>query len=678
VTHRLPFPSVTHPPPQLQSRLVAAERAQHAAESRALHAKRDALNAEKAHDAERARWRAHHARVQSETELVKVKVDAVKAEHSANLRELVRRNEDLAAVGEALEREREARARCEERLRKAQKIERDALEKLAASEDSLELALATNAERAAKAARRARKSAMDASTGAGGWDEAYADVKEELDALRETLRRREADAAQLAQKADAAEARALAAENARHAADASALANEVKELRTRQSSMAHEVAKEVTARVVEEVGGDLHLHAGGSIAPTPTRASGNAPSKPPGIDPTHHALLVGQSHRNRAEIERLTRLYDERGEQLEALRSELRGESDARAEAEDKARAAEATTLRLMSLNKNLLDSYQKLLDDKANDAVGQGRAAAAAKEAAASSRRRMRRFEDGSDDDDFAGDFDGSLGGGHSGSGRRASHLPRVATLAHSRDGGGGGGGGRVSLGARGSQQKKTWNWNGPRGTPPPQPPRPSRLHFATPPTTTEKARGADGGADGGAAAAARATSSSLMPSVYHPSSSLPRTALPRTTQPRDDDVDDFEDELRRRAELAETEATANRAAADEAMAEVLDGLRGEMAAMDGEYASLLRSLRDAKANGKVPDASLRSNPVATPTTPSARELEQAAARAAWLMERMEEKGSQIAALTRTLERSKDGPVGDDDRGGGGGPRDSATSGTL
>ena len=158
-------------------------------------------------------------------------------------------------------------------------------------------------------------------------------------------------------------------------------------------------------------------------------------------------------------------------------------------------------------------------------------------------------------------------------------------------------------------------------------------------------------------------------MPSVYHPSSS--RTAAST-------DVDDFEDELRRRAEFAEAEAAANRAAADEAMAEVLDGLRGEMAAMDGEYASLLRSLRDAKANGKVPDASLRSNPVATPTTPSARELEQAAARAAWLMERMEEKGAQIAALTRTLERSKEGPVGDDDRGGGGGPRDSATSGTL
>ena len=56
-----------------------------------------------------------------ETELVKVKVDAVKAEHASNLRELVRRNEDLAAVGEALEREREARARCEERLRKAQR-----------------------------------------------------------------------------------------------------------------------------------------------------------------------------------------------------------------------------------------------------------------------------------------------------------------------------------------------------------------------------------------------------------------------------------------------------------------------------------------------------------------------------------------------------------------------------
>ena len=154
----------------------------------------------------------------------------------------------LAAVGEALEREREARARCEERLRKAQKIERDALEKLAASEDSLELALATNAERAAKAARRARKSAMDAASGAGGWDEAYADVKEELDALRETLRRREADAAELSRRADAAEARALAAENAALAADANALANEVKELRASQSSMAHEVAMEVTAR----------------------------------------------------------------------------------------------------------------------------------------------------------------------------------------------------------------------------------------------------------------------------------------------------------------------------------------------------------------------------------------------------------------------------------------------
>ena len=210
MTHRLPsLPSPTES--QLQSRLVAAERAQHAAEDRARAAKRDAAAAAKAHDAERRRWQTHFDRVQRETELVKVKVDAVKAEHASNLRELVRRNEDLAAVGEALEREREARARCEERLRKAQKIERDALEKLAASEDSLELALATNAERAAKAARRARKSAMDAASGAGGWDEAYADVKEELDALRETLRRREADTAQLSRRADAAEARAFGA-----------------------------------------------------------------------------------------------------------------------------------------------------------------------------------------------------------------------------------------------------------------------------------------------------------------------------------------------------------------------------------------------------------------------------------------------------------------------------------
>ena len=361
MTHRLPsLPSPTES--QLQSRLVAAERAQHAAEDRARAAKRDAAAAAKAHDAERRRWQTHFDRVQRETELVKVKVDAVKAEHASNLRELVRRNEDLAAVGEALEREREARARCEERLRKAQKIERDALEKLAASEDSLELALATNAERAAKAARRARKSAMDAASGAGGWDEAYADVKEELDALRETLRRREADAAELSRRADAAEARALAAENAALAADANALANEVKELRASQSSMAHEVAMEVTARVVEEVGGSVTpMKSSVAIAPPSGKTGQNR--DPSGIDPAHHALLLGQSHRNRAEIERLQRLYDDRGEQLRELTKELKGECDARAEAEDKARAAEATTLRLMSLNKNLLDSYQKLLD---------------------------------------------------------------------------------------------------------------------------------------------------------------------------------------------------------------------------------------------------------------------------------------------------------------------------
>jgi len=653
VTHRLPsLPSPTES--QLQSRLVAAERAQHAAEDRARAAKRDAAAAAKAHDAERRRWQTHFDRVQRETELVKVKVDAVKAEHASNLRELVRRNEDLAAVGEALEREREARARCEERLRKAQKIERDALEKLAESEDSLELALAANAERAAKAARRARKSAMDASSGAGGWDEAYADVKEELDALRETLRRREADAAELARRADAAEARALAAENAALAADANALASEVKELRASQSSMAHEVAREVTARVVEEVGGSVTpMKSSVAIAPPSGKTGQNR--DPSGIDPAHHALLLGQSHRNRAEIERLQRLYDERGEQLRELTKELKGECDARAEAEDKARAAEATTLRLMSLNKNLLDSYQKLLDEKANDAVGHGRAAAAAG-------GRSRQTSDGGG---------GGLGVAET---SRASHLPRVATLAHSRDGGGGAG--RVasvaSVGAgRGSQSAPRWNWNGPRGTPPPPPPRPSRLLFATPPTTTEKARGAEGGADGGAddATARGASTSSLMPSVYHPSSS--RTAASTHVE------DDFEDELSRRAEFAEAEAAANRAAADEAMAEVLDGLRNEMAAMDGEYASLLSSLRDASANGKVPDASLRSNPIATPVTPSAKELESAAARAVWLMERMEEKGAQIAALTRTLERSKE------DAGDGGdveprGPRDSAASRTL
>ena len=642
VTHRLP--PFDHPPPQLQSRLAAAERAQHTAEDRARAVKLDALAASKAHDAERQRWQTHFTKVQREMEAVKMKVEAVKTEHASNLRELVKRNEDLAAVGEALERERETRARCEDRLRKAKNIERGFLKKLAASEDSLELALSTNAEHAAKAARRARKSAHDAATGVGDWDEAYRDVKEELDAVRETLRRCEAARKEAEDRAVAAESRAMNAEAAIHATDTAALVNEVKELRVKQTTMANEVAREVSQRVIEENLGTPVRLAAPTSAPVPVTMThstrSNAVTPGAGIDPGHHALLVGQSHRNRAEIDRLTRLYDERGEQLESLRGELRSECDARAEAETRARAAEATTVRLMSLNKNLLDSYQKLLDDKANAAV-------AAKPPGLKTTEK------------FSGSFSGSAAPRD----HHLSHLPRVARLAHGHVTGAGRDQRVTTTGFEPSSSlrrrndstgpKKMWNWNGPGGTPPPPPPRPSRL-FPTP--TSERG-------------------SPLMPSVYHPVAthrvSPAKTAFDGTYERLDSHLDshsndveaEYEAELRKRAEFAEAEAASNRAAADDAMAEVLDGLRQEMSAMDAEYSALLGNLKDAEESGKVPDTRLRANPIATPVTPSARELEEGARRAAWLMEKMEEKGAQIAALTQTLERSKH-------------PRDSAMGG--
>ena len=543
-------------------------------------------------------------------------------------------------MGEALERERETRARCEDRLRKAKNTERGFLEKLAASEDSLELALSTNAEHAAKAARRARKSAHDAATGAGDWDEAYKDVKEELDAVRETLRRCEAARKEAEDRAVAAESRAMNAEAAIHATDTAALVNEVKELRVKQTTMANEVAREVSQRVIEENLGTPVRLAAPTSAPVPVTMTHSTRSNA-GIDPGHHALLVGQSHRNRAEIDRLTRLYDERGEQLESLRGELKAECDARAEAETRARAAEATTVRLMSLNKNLLDSYQKLLGDKANAAV-------AAKPPGLKTTEK------------FSGSFSGSAAPRD----HHLSHLPRVARLAHGHGTSGAGRDQRSttagfepssSLRRRNDSTgpKKMWNWNGPGGTPPPPPPRPSRL-FPTP--TSERG-------------------SPLMPSVYHPVAthrvSPAKTAFDGTYERLDSHLDshsndveaEYEDELRKRAEFAEAEAASNRAAADDAMAEVLDGLRQEMSAMDAEYSALLGNLKDAEESGKVPDTRLRANPIATPVTPSARELEEGARRAAWLMEKMEEKGAQIAALTQTLERSKH-------------PRDSAMGG--
>ena len=216
------------------------------------------------------------------------------------------------------------------------------------------------------------------------------------------------------------------AEAARHATDTAVLVNEVKELRVKQTTMANEVAREVSQRVIEEssASGTPVRLAAPTSAPVPVTMTHSTRSNA-GIDPGHHALLVGQSHRNRAEIDRLTRLYDERGEQLESLRGELKSECDARAEAETRARAAEATTVRLMSLNKNLLDSYQKLLDDKANAAV-------AAKPPGLKTTEK------------FSGSFSGSAAPRD----HHLSHLPRVARLAHGHGASGAGRDQRVDHG--------------------------------------------------------------------------------------------------------------------------------------------------------------------------------------------------------------------------------------
>ena len=213
-----------------------------------------------------------------------------------------------------------------------------------------------------------------------------------------------------------------------------------------------------------------------------------------------------------------------------------------------------------MSLNKNLLDSYET------------------------SGRKGERRGRSGAEVA-AAADHDGG------GERRRASHLPRSRCSHTARRRRRWRRSRRVRRVRRRPQISSRGGTGTDRGTPPPRRCG-HRGYAATPPTTTEKARGADGGADGGADdATARASStSSLMPSVYHPSSS--RTAA------RDVD-DDFEDELRRRAEFAEAEAAANRAAADEAMAEVLDAC--EVNGGDGrEYASLPGSLRTPRRTGK------------------------------------------------------------------------------
>ena len=91
-------------------------------------------------------------------------------------------------------------------------------------------------------------------------------------------------------------------------------------------------------------------------------------------------------------------------------------------------------------------------------------------------------------------------------------------------------------------------------------------------------------------------------MPSVYHPVATHRVSPADGTYGHLDshldsrsnEGVDEYEAELRKRAEFAEAEAASNRAAADDAMAEVLDGLRQEMSAMDAEYSALLGNLKD------------------------------------------------------------------------------------
>ena len=82
----------------------------------------------------------------------------------------------------------------------------------------------------------------------------------------------------------------------------------------------------------------------------------------PYIDPKHHQLLIGQSHRFRSEIDRLKRLDEQRAASLREAQ-EAAAASAARASAAESRRdAAESMTIRLMALNKSLLDHYQHAL----------------------------------------------------------------------------------------------------------------------------------------------------------------------------------------------------------------------------------------------------------------------------------------------------------------------------
>ena len=385
----------------------------------------------------------------------------------------------------------------------------------------------------------------------------------------------------------------------------------------------------------------------------PPRPANRQNRDPSGIDPAHHALLLGQSHRNCAEIERLQRLYDERGEQLRELTKELKGECDARAEAEDKARAAEATTLRLMSLNKNLLDSYQKLLDEKANDAVGQGGGGGGGWGRSRQHVRRRRGRARGR----------GNVAGVQPTEGRDARALARRRRWRRSR---------------RVRRVRRCW----PRIPAAEVEPERTEGHAAATAAAAVAAalrdaadddregagcrRGADGGADD--ATARGASTSSLMPSVYHPSSS--RTAqYPRRRRLRGRAGDE--------AEFAEAEAAANRAAAWTRpwprcwTACETRWRRGRGVRVASGVAE--RRVRERESSRRV--AAEQSHRDAGYAEREGAGVGGGAA--AWLMERMEEKGAQIAALTRTLERSKE------DAGDGGdveprGLRDSAASRTL
>lgn len=186
--------------------------------------------------------------------------------HAAEAARYVKALEETRAVAAERDAERRRRTRAETELARARPD--------GAAADTRAAEAAAGAMHATRTAR-AEGGPVGASDGGGGGDigQAYRDVKRELDQMRETLRLAE-DRARVAEAA----AMSAAATSARSQAAAAAAASS---------------------------------GAGGSQS-----GGGGGGGGGPYIDPKHHQLLIGQSHRFRAEVDRLKRLDEERAGSL--------------------------------------------------------------------------------------------------------------------------------------------------------------------------------------------------------------------------------------------------------------------------------------------------------------------------------------------------------------------------